>query len=303
MSVLKWCSDNRWPLLAIFLWIPAFFIPRYLSAHDHNPPVGVYVAIMGVVAAAVAFRKEPSAKEKAAWIILITLLMIAEVRNLYVDDERRAATFADIEKGLRSAVNGIDTTIQNGQQQLSKQDALLGKTTNVAELARQNLASVTGKDSFPCIVPQSHAVVNGAVPLVVWDKGANVLTGVEIRLLSQTEFLDPSSVFFKPPAQLGTLRPEWAKPLPEGVNPQPDQDGVAHYLAEIWTQNGYYTEVINFRRGKYLLPWAYQYWLTQQAPFHPRNSAARGMMSRATTVCSQPQWSDDLGDGKPTPKS
>jgi hypothetical protein len=30
------------------------------------------------------------------------------------------------------------------------------------------------------------------------------------------------------------------------VIPRPGDDGIAYYIAEIWTQNGYYTEVINF---------------------------------------------------------
>jgi hypothetical protein len=74
------------------------------------------------------------------------------------------------------------------------------------------------------------------------------LTGVEVRLRSLSELLDGSSLFYKPPAELGTLRHEWAKPLPEGVIPRPGDDGITYYIAEIWTQNGYYAEVINFRR-------------------------------------------------------
>lgn len=145
----RWCRHNRWTLLAILLWIPAFFVPRYLSSSEHNPPVGVYVAIMGVVAAAVAFRKEPAPREKAAWILLITLFMFAEARNLYVDDDKRAKTFADIERGLRSAVDGIGTAIENSQKQMSKQDTLLDKTTNVAELPGRTWMALPEKIPIP----------------------------------------------------------------------------------------------------------------------------------------------------------
>jgi hypothetical protein len=153
-------------------------------------------------------------------------------------------------------------------------------------------------------VPQSHAVVNGLVPLVVWNKGVHNLTGVEVRLLSEREFLDGGSIFYKPPAELGTLRSEWPKPIPEGVIPKPEDNGVANYIAEIWTQNGYYTEVINFRRGKYMLPWAYQYWLTKQFGFPPKQPFATEIKEarKAMKACGQNQWSDDLGDGKPVKK-
>jgi hypothetical protein len=136
--------------------------------------------------------------------------------------------------------------------------------------------------------------------LVIWNKGKNNLTGVEVLLLNESEFLGGAE-FYKSPTELGTLPFEWPKPLPEGVIPVPGTDGVAHFIAEIWTQNGFYTEVINFRRGKYSLPWAYQYWLTRQVPF--RGKEGQGMAGRLISACSQAKWSDDLGDGKPIPKS
>lgn len=86
-------QSSLWPILAVLLWIPAFSVPLYLSRYGHNPPVGVYVAIMGVAAAAATFRKEPTLKEKAAWIILITLLMYAEIKGLYYDQKVRDDAF------------------------------------------------------------------------------------------------------------------------------------------------------------------------------------------------------------------
>jgi len=296
VGFVAWCRRHKWSLVAALSWIPAFFVPRYLSAIDHSPPVGVYVAVMGAVAAAVTFRKDPSATEKATWIVLITLLMIAEVRNLYVGDAKQAAKFADIEKRLTSAVDGIGTAIKNGQQQLSKQDALLGKTADVAELARKNLASVTGKDSFPCIVPQSHAASDTSIPLFIWNKGRNNLTGVEIRILSAKEFLS-GALFFKPPLELGTIPPTWGKPVPESISPELGSDGTAGYTVQIWDQTGFYTEVMSFRRGKYLLPWAYKYWLTEHVILNKTTTE-----SVPVAGCSSAQWSDDLGDGKPVPK-
>lgn len=107
--------ENLFFLLAILLWGPAFFIPNYLAESQHNPPVGVYIAIMGPVAAAVTFRKEPCKKEKAAWILLMTLLMFAEIRNLYVADADQLAKFERIsdaldvtQRGLNAAARGID---------------------------------------------------------------------------------------------------------------------------------------------------------------------------------------------------
>ena len=58
---------------------------------------------------------------------------------------------------------------------------------------------------------------------------------------------------------------------------------------------------MNFRRGKYVLPWAYQYWLYKQSPMYDKRGAKRnGMMAAIIPACKSEKWSDDLGDGKPT---
>jgi hypothetical protein len=272
---------------------------------------GVFIAILAFVAAAVTFRKEPGTREKAVWVFVFLALMCAEVWMMGIDrqdnEDRHTKANANQLKGFTDIGDGIKKSIlesdRNFAATMDKENRVLDTTQSVASLAQRNLDTVTGKDSYPCIVPQSHAVsAGGMVPLVVWDKGPNILTGVEVRLMSQAEFLS-GGVFYKPSAELGTMRPEWPKPLPEGITPVPDGDGIAHYLAEIWTQNGYYTQVINFRHGKYSLPWAYQYWLTQQIPFHPKGDPkANGMTAHVTKGCRQPDWSDDLGDGKPIPR-
>jgi hypothetical protein len=66
---------------------------------------------MGGLAAAVTFRKDPSLKEKAAWIVLITLVMVAEVRNLYVADREQAATFSKINSDLERTGEGLNKTL------------------------------------------------------------------------------------------------------------------------------------------------------------------------------------------------
>ena len=274
-----------------------------------HPPVPskAVLILTGVTVVMALFDMRTS--HKAVYVLLVICLM--SIENRAINRDRTDATNAEEkrrkeENAQFQAIAGrLTASIQQSQVHfdvtMEKENAVLDQTKGVAELSQQNLAAVTGKDSLPCISPQSHAVVNGVVPLVVWNKGKNVLTGVEVRIYSQEEFLDQTSLFYKPPAELGTLRPEWPKPLPEGVTPKPDKDGVAHYIAEIWTQNGYYTQVINFRRGKYMLPWAYQYWLTHQVQFHPKGNKAIGMMGKTTKVCRQPEWSDDLGDGRPNP--
>lgn len=267
------------------------------------PSSGVAVIVVGLVAVVMAVRAEEEwgRPERIAWLFLAVILSIVAIRAVNEEDAQRERQFIAV-------VEGLNATIQASTQQfratMNKENSILDTTKQAAELSRENLASLSGEGSYPCIVPQSHAVVNGSVPLVVWNKGLRNLTGVEIRILSEREFLDGGSIFYKPPAELGTLRSEWPKPLPEGVIPKPGDNGVANYIAEIWTQNGYYTEVINFRRGKYMLPWAYQYWLTKQFGFPHRLPLKTEIKEqrRVVKACGQNKWSDDLGDGRPITK-
>jgi hypothetical protein len=268
------------------------------------PPPGICVAALGVAAAFMAGRTKATGAEKATWMLIISTLLVTEVLAIKKDradqiaaekargaEERRH--FAEIGEGIKKTLE------QNGREfeaTMSKENAVLGTTTEAAELSERNLASISGKDSFPCVVPQSHAASDTAIPLFIWNKGKNNLTGVELRILSEREFLS-DAIFFKPPNELGTLPPTWGKPLPETVSPTLGPKGIANYQVQIWDQTGFYTEVINFRRGKYLLPWAYQYWLTKHVIINKTTTE-----SRPVKGCSSGEWSDDLGDGKPIPK-
>lgn len=83
-NIRSWERPTGWEIVAWTLLVTAIAAPYYLVKVGPHPPVGVYITLMGGVAAAVAFRKDPPVREKAAWILVITMLMVAEIRNLYV---------------------------------------------------------------------------------------------------------------------------------------------------------------------------------------------------------------------------
>lgn len=227
------------------------------------PPPGVAVAILSAAAIIMTFHEKMGKWHKILWVVITALFLYIELRAIdHAQDE-----------------------------QLAQQQTVLEKTQNVAELARRNLETVTGDGSHPCIVPQSHASRSGGIPLVVLNRGINPLTGVEIQILSDQEFLDGTSLFRKPKVNIGTLRSEWGKELPDFIMPKLKSDGTAHYLAEIWTQNGFYMETIYFRRGKYL-PWAYQYNLAKVTNI---KTGKLSSISKNEMIqdCVQNKWSDD----------
>jgi len=102
-----WLKANIRAIFVFVLCIPATLVPQYLLNNHLNPPVSVYIAIMGLLAAVATFM-EPRKAEKAAWIALLTLLVVAEIRNLYVADAEQLAKFERISNALDSTKKGLD---------------------------------------------------------------------------------------------------------------------------------------------------------------------------------------------------
>jgi hypothetical protein len=115
---------------------------------------------MGGLAAAVTFRKDPSLPEKAAWILLITIVMVAEIQNLYVADAEQAGKFEAIGKELDATRKGLDNTvIRLDATATSLQDISSGITeaANKSQ-ARFNttMSEMTGGSSYVFLDPMGE---------------------------------------------------------------------------------------------------------------------------------------------------
>jgi hypothetical protein len=110
VAVVPWLRHRVCVLAGAALSVLAFFIPPNLANANHNPPVGVYVGILGLTAATVSLFRLKS-WEKFAWILFMTLLMVAEIRNLYVADRRQLKTFSDISQSLEKTKSGLDSSV------------------------------------------------------------------------------------------------------------------------------------------------------------------------------------------------
>jgi hypothetical protein len=203
-----WKTDSHMVWVALCLCPAAIFIPRYLIKNGHHPPIGTYIAILGTLAAAVTFRKDPPLKEKAAWIFLISMLMVAEIRNLYIADAEQAETFIAIRSGLQVTKQGLDTTVQSLQtvagtlQGISGKitetetnnqrhfDATMGttkevlnKTSEAAATADEAVKNITGGDSWGSVEIVNLFDKPDAVGFIVRDEGRYPLRGVKLVVL------------------------------------------------------------------------------------------------------------------------
>jgi hypothetical protein len=163
----RWWHFNYWTWLALALCVPVLVVPYYLQKHKHHPPVGTYIAIMGLLAAAVTFRKEPPKIEKAVWIILLTTVMYAEVRNLYVADGEQAEIFDGISHRLQETKTGLDQTVENLStvgESLKAISANLDKTAvssqKAADTATEAVKVMTGGDSWGLVDVMPLKILN-----------------------------------------------------------------------------------------------------------------------------------------------
>jgi hypothetical protein len=247
------------------------FFARAISWYFHIPSTGQGGVLLAVAASLMPlFWEKIGGVQRMFWIALLFLLLAVEHRAINKDQQELAGTFQGI----------------------------AGQLNESTQKAKDILANISGEGSFPCIVPQSHAANDTSIPLTIWNKGEkNNLTGVRVSILSQSEFLN-GGPFVKPLIDVGTVPPDWGEPLPP-ISPKLGPDGEAFYQIHIWAQTGFYVEGIRFRKGKYKLPWAYEFWLEKEIVSF-KTSSSRGV---AIADCSTKGWSDDLGDGKPIPKT
>lgn len=168
---MGWIREHFWLLVAVALWPVGLLLPYYLASRGHHPPVGTYIAIMGILAAAVTLRKDPPVKEKAAWILLMALVMVAEIRNLYVADAEQAEKFDVISNSLKATKTGLDNTVEGLTATANRLD---GISSGISEAANKSqaqfnatMSEMTGGSSYLFVDPTGN--VWGPVGIDVGD--------------------------------------------------------------------------------------------------------------------------------------
>lgn len=256
-----------------FMCFAAWAVPAWLV--PHRPPVGVYIAIMGLVIALMALPKEPSGIEKFLWIIIITGLMFAEIKNIYRTDVAQVQTFQSILGGLKETNEGLQGTARGIRDAVQGISTTSSKISAVGDLAKQNLENVTGGRSFAAVTPQ---VWSGLVPmpLTIYNYGKQTLTGVTVTIRGPEawDFLknprNPYSMYEAEASAInvGTLHPREMKVLSHAISPtvQGLKEGnseVAQYQLDISAQNFTVTEYLLFKKGV-RVPWDFKYTVTRQ---------------------------------------
>lgn len=100
---------DKWTVTAFCFFVVGTMVAAYFSFSSHKAPVGVLVGAMGLVAAGVTFRDDPKprAEERALWLLLMTFLLFAEIRNDHLADKAQEQKFESIRTSLAESANSF----------------------------------------------------------------------------------------------------------------------------------------------------------------------------------------------------
>jgi|ERR1700674_1397348 len=216
------------------------------------PAPGISIAILGLVAAVMSLRGEMRPIEKAAWMLIISTLLVAEIHSIRSD-----RTHADNQAKVDRAAQDAAFELVLKKEDAALAESLLGFNT-VAGLAKQSLEIETGGKSFAYLTPQVFSGIT-PIPVSIYNYGKNPLTGVVVTIYPPTQGLESftKSVLDPQEIEVGTLHPGILRMLKYTIDPDLIKSGVDVFRLEISAQNFTVTQYLWFKRGVHI-PWTYK---------------------------------------------
>jgi hypothetical protein len=234
---------KSWPISILLCSCGAFFA---LWAWCTLPVPGVSIAILGLVAAIMSLRGEMRPLEKAAWMLIISVLLVAEIKSIR-SDRTHAENQAKAERSAQDAA--FELVLKKEDAQL--QETLQGFDT-VASLARRSIENETGGDSFAYLTPQMGFT---PIPVSIYNYGKNTLTGVIVTIYPPAQGFDNFINSHLNPLEIevGTLHPAGPpRILKYNINPSQIKSTV-EFRVEISAQNFTVTQHMWFKPGVHTL--------------------------------------------------
>ncbi len=175
-------------------------------------------------------------------------------------------------------------------------------------ILRQRLLEnvVTGGDSFAFIIPEILAPIEltepgpNSLPALRWiigNAGEYPLADVKVRMIKESDLLSAFShneEYHDQIISFSTIAPGFFDKPPDDdqylLNPklEMNREGIAIYDFEIFARNGLVSEVLQIRKGRNSLPWAYRFWVQSTC------SIAHETPCSTRVLRSQEKWSDEI---------
>jgi hypothetical protein len=266
--------------------------------------------VLGAAAAIMSIR-EIGAREKFCWLLVVFALLWGELRSIKKDDVDRSDARAAEAANFKKIADGLATEIEQSQKQfeatMTRANSIATRVEHAADLAKRDLENVTGGNAFATLTPQIYALSGEQtpIPLVLYNHGGNVLTGVTITIEdtpNSIEEFEPNKEYEKhftqPRFEVGTLSPYDVRTIPIMLPPPlPHKDGTHICNIQISAQNGAAREMLIFRKNKYPAsspgsPWGYRMVVSRTTVA----SKATDKTTFKTKELVNTKWSDDLNE-------
>jgi hypothetical protein len=237
------------------------------------PPVGIFIAIVTLFTY-LYDRKHPASTVKITRTVIVTLLVLLEIRSIKLDqkrhDEEQAIAHCELLNNFEAIANKLkqdaDQNKLHFDQTMEQEKGILATAREVEELSLDNLKNITGGESFGYAVPFSTQADTST--LILRNDGDHVLTGVTViveQLLNGC-LMEPNAkcvprfdTGMMQPIDMGTLGPHQRKPIPRHVIFDPTGAGSSVYFIRVNAQNGQAIEQIQFRRSSVHQGYAYSF--------------------------------------------
>jgi|GEM_PF-3361892 len=227
---------------------------------------GISIGFLALAAGIMSVRPQMHPAEKFTWVAILIAFAILEVLAIKRSDEAVKAERDRQNQQFQSIAGGLETAIATGTSQynstISRVNGVLTTTQEIANVAKDTLANLTGGDAVAYLAPQSPTD-DGRVPLAIVNPCKFPLTGVTVVIKDMTTVpVKSSQVIF-----VGTLAPHLVRELDVQLTPTPGNSppGYASFVIMIYAQNGTSYESLQFRKGKKMF-WDYRASVTRLTP-------------------------------------
>jgi hypothetical protein len=241
-------------------------VVQYFYSEAH-PPVGVYVVILGLAAAAVTLMENLDKWEKAAWIILMFSLGALEISNLYRDRNKHDAEVMEARK---------------------EQNDNFAKDVN----------QITGGQSYAVVVPllvgsKEHPLCRLAVfPGNNRERYTLYNVRLSVRALpipnegTASQFSDLLLGRNQPLVWNGEIDPETFELLPPNMKIDLPETGTRSYVANVFARNKPTTETLSVRFNAQSQRWEYSFKIIREL----KSGGPEKPDITETLESSNPEW-------------
>jgi hypothetical protein len=256
-----------------------------------HPPVGILVALLGVIGVLVPWLRDPKHKhERAFWAFAMIALTAVELWSIRRDqierNEAQTAALCGEKQQFQGVLSGLQSGIETSRQQyastIQQVNSALLQARGLSRSARNALYAVTGGDSFASITPQV-GLDQKPIPFSIHNSGSYPLTSVTVTVRKgvtgpEGDRLLPQNTVSNAVGQIsvGTLSPRQLRILPDNFQITPDLGtrNLDTYELDIAAQNFTFHEHLQFRGGTHH-PYAFKETVYRIEDIHTRSGATR----------------------------